>query len=908
MAKASVKPIKNSEKPCLLLVDGSSYLHRAYHALPPLTNSKDQPTGAVYGVVNMLRKLIREHEHDYFAVVFDAPGKTFRDKIFPEYKANRAVMPDDLQQQIKPLHEIVQALGLPFIYMPGIEADDIIGTLAANAQQQHMECIISTGDKDFAQLVNDHITLVNTMTDTYFDREGVINKFGLPPERIVDYLSLIGDTVDNIPGVVGVGPKTAVKWLNEYGSLKEIINHAQEIKGKVGDNLRASLDRLELNQELTTIKKDMPLGININELTRKEVEHNKLIELFTELEFKTWLKELTNDEQRKSAAIDKRGQHYDQIDSEEKFDHWLKKLRETDLFSFDTETTSLNYIDARIVGVSFSTQANEAAYLPFGHHYPDAPEQLSENTVFAKLKPLLEDAQKAKVFHNAKYDMNVLANHQIELRGIAHDSMLESYVLNSVASRHDMDSLALNYLHYHTIHYEDVAGSGAKQITFDQVPLNKATPYAAEDADITLQLHQKLWAQLSQIPSMKKVYEEIEIPLISVLSRMECNGVLVNKDLLEQQSKEITARCAVLQEQAYKIADSVFNLSSSKQLQEILYQKMKLPILEKTPTGQPSTGESVLQELAHQYPLPKIILEYRSLMKLKTTYTDRLPEQINAQTGRVHTSYHQAITATGRLSSADPNLQNIPIRTEEGRRIRQAFCAPKGYRIIAADYSQIELRIVAHASGDPQLIAAFEHGLDIHTATAAEILGIPLDKVTSLQRRHAKAINFGLMYGMSAFGLARQLDIERDQAQQYITTYFHRYPGVKKFMEQVRVQAYDNGYVETFFGRRLYLPDLRSKNPMIRRQAERAATNAPMQGTAADIIKRAMILMDQWLQQHKIDARMIMQVHDELVFEVAENEITRVKEAIQKNMAGAAKLKVPLVVDIGVGLNWDEAH
>ncbi len=886
----------------LILVDGSSFLYRAFHALPPLMNSKGQPTGAVYGVINMLRKLLKDYTPQQVAVIFDAKGKTFRDELYPEYKANRPPMPDDLSSQIQPLHDIVTAMGLPMLIIEGVEADDVIGTLATIATQHQQPTIIATGDKDMAQLVNEHITLINTMTDSKLDVAGVEAKFGVPPKLIIDYLTLIGDNVDNIPGVAKVGPKTAVKWLQKYGSLDNIITHADEFTGKIGDNLRASLSYLPLSRQLVSIKLDLKLNIKLNELQPKPADEQCLIKLFTELEFKGWLAELLGKNQQSQQ------QHYETILDEKSFNTWLQKLKSAELFSFDTETTDLAYMQAEIVGVSFAVKPETAAYVPVAHDYMGAPQQLSREFVLSKLKPLLEDPNIIKVGQNLKYDMNVLRKYDIHMQGIEFDTMLESYVLNSSANRHNMDSLALKYLGKRTIHFEDIAGKGAKQLTFNQIPLDDASPYAAEDADVTLQLHQTLWPKLKQQEGLQYIFTELEMPLIPVLSRMECHGVLIDAKKLKHQSATLAKRIDALEQQAYKIAQSKFNLSSPKQLQEILYEKCQLPILQKTPKGQPSTAESVLQDLAHDYPLPKIILEYRSLSKLKSTYTDKLPLQINAHTGRIHTSYNQTVAATGRLSSSDPNLQNIPVRTEQGRNIRQAFVAPKGFQLISADYSQIELRIMAHLSQDKGLRDAFAKGLDIHKATAAEVFGISIDKVTNDQRRSAKAINFGLIYGMSAFGLAKQLGISRDAADRYIEVYFQRYPGVKNYMEATRAQAHQQGYVETLYGRRLNLAEINSANMQRRRAAERTAINAPMQGTAADIIKRAMITVDQWLTTTNYDAYMIMQVHDELVLEVADKHVADVKKALQKSMSEAAQLSVPLIVDVGVGNNWDEAH
>ena len=903
--------MKDKTSKLLILVDGSSYLYRAFYALPPLTNSRGEPTGAVYGVVNMLRKLLADYQADYVAVVFDAKGKTFRDELFEQYKAHRPPMPDDLQTQIEPLHAIVRASGLPCLVVEGVEADDVIGTLAQQAAAAGFATLISTGDKDMAQLVDGHITLINTMSNTILDREGVIAKFGITPEQIVDYLALVGDTSDNIPGVPKVGPKTAVKWLSAYGSLDEVIAHADEIPGKVGENLRAHLEQLPLARRLATIHCNVALEVAPQDLSRQPPDIGALSDLYRRMEFKTWLRQLqeesaTNDPAPPAPAA-KTG-HYETVLSGAALEQWLPRLRQAELIAFDTETTSLDYMQAQIVGVSFAVTPGEAAYVPLAHDYPDAPPQLARDEVLAKLRPLLEDPERPKLGHNLKYDMSVLANHGIRLDGIRHDTMLESYVLNSTASRHDMDSLSRKYLDHDTVTFEDIAGKGAKQLSFNQIPLEQAAPYAAEDADITLRLHEHFWPQLDKEPALAKLYAEIEVPLVSVLSRMERGGVLVDATLLHQQSSELAETMAAHEQRAHELAGGEFNLSSPKQIQEILYGKLGLPVSFKTPTGQPSTGEEALQELADQHPLAALILDYRALSKLKSTYTDRLPEQINPHTGRVHTSYHQAVAATGRLSSSDPNLQNIPIRSPEGRRIRQAFIAPPGYRIVAADYSQIELRIMAHLSGDERLLHAFASGIDIHTATAAEIFAVPPEQVSSEQRRNAKAINFGLIYGMSAFGLARQLGTERGAAQQYIDLYFARYPGAKQFMDHTREQARERGYVETLFGRRLYLPDIKARQPQRRQYAERAAINAPMQGTAADIIKRAMLRCDAWLRESAADARMVMQVHDELVFEVARGAVAECQAAIERCMKEAAVLSVPLVVDIGTGANWDEAH
>jgi DNA polymerase-1 len=896
----------------LILIDGSSFLFRAYHAVPPLTSPQGQPTNAIHGVTNMLRKLMSDHSTEFFTVIFDAPGKTFRHELYNEYKAHRPPMPDDLRVQIEPLHNIIRAMGLPLIIESGVEADDVIGTLARFAEKKGYQVIISTGDKDMAQLVNENIILENTMSNTLTDVQGVINKFGVNPDQIIDYLALMGDSVDNIPGVPKVGPKTAAKWLNKYGTLENIIIAADEFKGKVGDNLRASLNQLPLSQELTTIKCDVSLPYDMEDLQQQPMDKSELTALLSDLGFNAWLNMLGNTNNPSVADIKEKPPEikpkYEIILTQEHFDHWFKQLQQADLFAFDTETTSLNYVQAEIVGVSFAVEVGKAAYVPLAHDYPDVPKQLDRSAILDKLKPLLEDKKQNKLGQNLKYDTNVLANHNIELRGIAHDTMLESYVYNSTATKHNMDDLAKKYLDIETIHFEDVAGKGAKQIPFQEVPLEQAGPYAAEDADVTLRLHQALWPKLQENDALQKLYLDIEIPLVSVLSRIERNGVLIDTRMLAQQSLELANHINTIEQQTHDIAGHVFNLGSPKQIQTILYDQMDLPVLKKTPKGQPSTAESVLQELAVDYPLPKLILEFRGLSKLKSTYTDKLPQQVNEKTGRVHTSYHQAVTATGRLSSSDPNLQNIPIRSQEGRKIRKAFIAPSGSIIVAADYSQIELRIMAHLSADEGLLKAFIEGQDIHRATAAEVFGYAPDQITQDMRRSAKAINFGLIYGMSAFGLAQQLGLSRNQAQAYIDLYFTRYPGVKNYMDTIREQAKDQGYVETLFGRRLYLPEINSRNAARRQYAERTAINAPMQGTAADIIKRAMIDADTWLQREQPGAKMVMQVHDELVFEINESELRACTESIRQIMCSAAKLDVPLIVDIGTGLNWDEAH
>lgn len=899
----------------LVLVDGSSYLFRAYHALPLLTNSKGEYTNAILGVANMLKKLVDSYPDAYFGVIFDAPGKTFRNDLYAEYKANRASMPDELREQIKPLHKLIQAMGLPLVMEEGVEADDVIGTLAQQAQAAGLQVIISTGDKDIAQLVTDKISLINTMNNQWLDEAGVIEKFGVPADRIIDYLALMGDTSDNIPGIPKVGPKTAAKWLNEYGSLDEVIACADEIKGKVGESLREHINAIPLSKELVTIRCDVPLHESPKDLVRAEQDVDALCEMLSHFEFKSWLKQLqggtvssaqqviANDTPPPAIEL-----KVETILSEADFNRWLAVLSKAELFSFDTETTNLDYTKALIVGVSFAVEAGHAAYVPVAHQYPGAPEQLSRQWVLDQLKPLLESDAVFKVGQNLKYDANVLANHGIYMRGIMHDTMLQSYVFNSTATRHNMDALAEKYLGQQTIHYEALAGKGAKQICFDQVSIELAAPYAAEDADVTLRLHQHLFKQLTAIPPLQAVYETIEMPLVPVLARMEQGGVLVDADMLLKQSHELAGKIQILETQAHQAAGQPFNLGSPKQIQEILYDKLGLPVLKKTPKGQPSTAETVMQELAIDFPLPRLILDHRSLSKLKSTYTDKLPKQINPVTGRVHTSYHQAIAATGRLSSSDPNLQNIPVRSEEGRRIRQAFIAEPGSTVLAADYSQIELRIMAHLSQDVGLLQAFKDGLDVHKATAAEVFGVPLGQVEDHQRRSAKAINFGLIYGMSAFGLAKQLDIDRGSAQGYIDLYFDRYPGVKKYMDNTRELAREQGYIETLFGRRLYLPDINAKNGQLRQYAERTAINAPMQGTAADIIKRAMLSVDDWLQTEKPPVQMVMQVHDELVFEVETGYLEQATTIIRQKMSAAASLDVPLIVDVGTGENWDQAH
>jgi DNA polymerase-1 len=896
----------------LLLVDGSSYLYRAFHVpnLQQLSNSRGEPTGAVYGVTNMLRSLIREYRPEHMAVVFDARGKTFRHELYPEYKANRPSMPEELAAQVEPLHAVVRAMGLPLLQVPDVEADDVIGTLARQAGEQGMDTVISTGDKDMAQLVNAHVSLVNTMSQTSLDEAGVEEKFGVTPGQIIDYLALTGDSSDNIPGVPRVGPKTAAKWLGTFGSLDNLIAHAGDIKGKVGESLREHLEQLPLSRELTTIRCNLELDSAPADLQVQAADKDALRTLYAGLEFTRLLDELDSGSGEASATAGVQPEaDYQTVLTQAQLDDWLTRLQQAGVFAFDTETTSIDYMAARIVGVSFAVTAHEAAYVPLAHDYPGAPDQLDREAVLAQLRPLLESSELSKIGHHIKYDRNVLANHGIVLDGMAYDSMLESYVLASTAVRHDMDSVALKYLGHSNIKYADVAGKGARQLSFNEVPVEAAAPYAAEDADITLQLHQAMWPQLSAMPALEKIFTDIEMPLVTVLSDMEQTGVAIDTGMLARQSDELAQRIVDIEEEAHREAGQPFNLGSPKQIQQLLFDKLQLPVLAKTPKGAPSTAESVLQELALDYPLPRLILEHRSLSKLKSTYTDKLPQQVCERTGRVHTSYHQAVAATGRLSSSDPNLQNIPVRTEEGRRIRQAFVAPPGKVLLAADYSQIELRIMAHLSADAGLLKAFSAGEDVHRATAAEVFGVAPETVSSEQRRSAKAINFGLIYGMSAFGLAKQLGIARGAAQEYIDVYFARYPGVHDYMEATREQAREQGYVETVFGRRLYLPDIKARNGQLRAAAERTAINAPMQGTAADIIKRAMIDMHNWLGSDTgLDISMIMQVHDELVFEVAESDLEAVREPVNERMRGAASLSVPLVVDIGVGANWDEAH
>ncbi|USD74052.1 DNA polymerase I [Vibrio sp. SCSIO 43009] len=920
----------------LILIDGSSYLYRAFHAYPGTMSNGEIPTNAVYGVVNMLRSMMRQFASERIAVVFDAKGKTFRDDMYAEYKANRPPMPDDLRCQIEPLHNVIRAMGLPLICVPGVEADDVIGTLAYQASQKGMPVLISTGDKDMAQLVDDNITLINTMTNVVMDREGVVEKFGIPPELIIDYLALMGDKVDNIPGVPGVGDKTATALLQGIGGLTKLYENLDNIAGlgfrgskTMAKKLIDNKENAMLSYELATIKLDVELEETPESLLKAEPNKDELVKLYGQLTFKSWLNELleggsgsveavelagssqasSSQAEMETSAVTIDRSQYETILDKETFNAWLDKLQTAELFAFDTETDNLDYMLANLVGLSFAVDEGIAAYVPVAHDYLDAPEQLDRDWVLEQLKPILEDAAKAKVGQNLKYDASVLARYDIELKGIKHDTMLESYIYNSVGGKHDMDSLALRFLQHSCISFEQIAGKGKNQLTFNQIELEQASPYAAEDADVTLRLHNRLFANIEQDESLKTVYEEIEMPLVPVLSRIERTGVFIDEMKLSAQSVEITARLDELEKKAYEIAEQEFNMNSPKQLQAILFEKMGLPVVKKTPSGTPSTNEEVLQELALDYPLPKLILEYRGLAKLKSTYTDKLPKMINPSTGRVHTSYHQAVTATGRLSSTDPNLQNIPIRNEAGRRIRQAFVAPSGHKILAVDYSQIELRIMAHLSGDQALLNAFRDGKDIHAATAAEIMGVSIEDVSSEQRRRAKAVNFGLIYGMSAFGLAKQLGIPRGEAQAYMDTYFERYPGVMQYMEDTRSTAADKGYVETIFGRRLHLPEIKSRNGMRRKAAERAAINAPMQGTAADIIKKAMLLVDQWIQEEGNGrVKLLMQVHDELVFEVEESSLSEIESKVQKLMESAAEIKVPLVAEAGHGDNWDQAH
>ena len=926
-----------ADSPTIVLVDGSTCLFRAFHAMPSLTNSRGEPTGAALGVVNMLRRLRSDYPSEYFAVVFDAPGKTFRDDWYPEYKANRPPMPGELRGQIEPLHQLVRALGLPLLCVPGVEADDVIGTLAERAREGGFRVIISTSDKDMAQLVDGRITLVNTMDDSVLDESGVEARFGVRPDRIVDYLTLVGDSVDNVPGVPKVGPKTAVKWLGAYGSLDGVRANASAIGGKVGENLReflspngATESRMDLSRRLVTIRRDVEVPERLEELRPGPKDYGTLETLYRRLEFRSLLRELLDEMGKDRAAKPKDGRppspvsadepSYETVLTEDAFHRWMKRIEGAEAFAVDTETTSLDYMDARVVGVAVAVAPGEGAYIPFGHRYPEAPDQLDEERVLGALRPILEASDRPKIGHNLKYDMSVLANHGITMAGVAHDTMLQSYVLDSTATRHDMDSLATRYLGIRTRKYEEVAGKGAKQITFDRVPLDEAGPYAAEDAEVTLRLHGFFTPRLAERPGLERVYEAIEMPLVPVLSAMERRGVRVDADRLRVLSDELAGRMDILEREAHEAAGGPFNLQSPKQIQAILFDgdRLGLPVRTRTPTGQPSTADAVLQDLAREFALPRIILDHRALSKLRSTYAVALGESVNSVTGRVHTSYHQAVASTGRLSSAAPNLQNIPVRTAEGRRIRQAFVPAPGFRLLAADYSQIELRIMAHLSGDEGLLSAFAAGRDIHRATAAEVGGVPEAEVDGEMRRRAKAVNFGLIYGMSAFGLARQLGIELGEAQACIDRYFERYPGVRAYMEETRSRARDRGYVETVFGRRLHLPEIRSRNAARRQYAERTAINAPMQGTAADVIKRAMASLHEWTAGREDEVRMIMQVHDELVFEVAEHAVAEAAAGIRERMAHAAdelaarmgtgRLRVPLEVEAGCGMNWDEAH
>ncbi|MFT5930630.1 MAG: DNA polymerase-1 [Oceanospirillaceae bacterium] len=924
----------------VVLVDGSSYLFRAYHAMPPLNNSKGMPTGAIKGVVNMMRSLAKDYADANIVVVFDAKGPTFRNEMYAEYKAHRPPMPDDMRPQIEPIHQIIKAMGLPLLVISGVEADDVIGTLAAQATAQGIDTLISTGDKDMAQLVSPHVGLVNTMTNTYLNEEGVVAKFGVRPDQIIDYLAIVGDTADNIPGVPGAGPKTAVKWLTAYDTLEKLMENAGDIGGKIGEKLRNALEFLPLSQALTTIKLDVELKQTLDQMVPKPVDQAALLALYEDLEFRSWANVLIQDGVTASslpvAATQAQGsdenasnalapadikstvvvpvparvmtKNYTTIATLAELEPWLKACREAPVFAFDTETTSLNYMEAQLVGISLCIDAGTAVYVPCGHDYVGAPEQISRPDLIAAIKPLLEDAEQVICGQNLKYDINVLANYDITWQAQMIDSMVQSYVLNSTASRHNMDALAQHYLDYQTVKYIDIAGKGVKQLTFNQIDIEQAGPYAAEDADITLRLAQYFSECLALEPELAAVYDTIERPLIAVLSRMERTGALVDAKVLGEQSQVLGQRLIELERAAYELAGEVFNLASTQQLGAILYEKLGIPVTKKTPKGKPSTAEAVLQELAQEYELPKLLLEYRSLSKLKSTYTDKLPLEINPATGRIHTSYHQAVAATGRLSSSDPNLQNIPIRSSEGRQIRQAFVVPKGQVMVAADYSQIELRIMAHLSKDEGLLSAFAAGQDVHKATAAEVFGVTVEEVTIDQRRSAKAINFGLIYGMSAFGLAKQLGISRGQSQDYIGRYFSRYPGVQEYMDQTKEKAAEQGYVETIYGRRLYLPDIKARNAIARQASERTAINAPMQGTAADIIKLAMIKVDEWIASSGLNARMTMQVHDELIFEVDADQVDALVAGVKAAMEGAAELLVPLIVDVGMGENWDQAH
>ena len=906
----------------LVLVDGSSYLFRAYHARGVNLSSPDgRPTHVIYIVLNMLSKLVNDEQPDLIGVVFDAKGKTFRNDIYPEYKANRPPMPDDLREQIEPLHELIRARGLPLICVEGVEADDIIGTMSREATEQGYRVVISTGDKDMAQLVNANVSLINTMNNHFMDEAGVVEKFQVRPDQIIDYLALMGDASDNIPGVPKVGPKTAAKWIAEYGGLDAVIAHADDIPGKVGENLRESLGFLPMSYELATIKLDCDTGVRIDELHPGKSDSAALADYYQEFGFTRWYDELQDAKIAPSLFADNDAEsdsdnnkpaatsaNYECVLEQARFDDWLQRLRGAKAFAIDTETTSIDYMRAELVGISLCLQAGEACYIPLAHRYEGAPRQLDKAAVLAALKPVLEDPAIGKIGQNIKYDAHIFISEGIRMRGLADDTMLESYVLNSTASRHNMDALAKFYLDHNTIHYEDVAGKGAKQKTFDLIELETASDYAAEDADITLQLHQVLGARLGEEERLNSVYRDIEMPLVDILLDVERNGVLIDRDMLGNQGKEIDQKLGKIELEIYQQAGEVFNLSSPKQIQAILFEKLDLPVLRKTPKGQPSTAEDVLEELGRDYEIPALLMEHRSLNKLMSTYIDKLPQEIDPDTGRVHTSYQQAVASTGRLSSTSPNLQNIPIRTTEGRRIREAFVAPPDYQILALDYSQIELRIMAHLSADESLLDAFARGLDVHRATAAEVFGAELEQVSGEQRRAAKAINFGLIYGMSAFGLGKQLNIGRNEAQQYVDTYFERYPGVKRYMEETKQRARDQGYVETVFGRRLYLPDINARNANVRQYAERTAINAPMQGSAADIIKRAMIRVQGWLLEQRPDCKMIMQVHDELVFEVAQSQVDQCRDAIADLMTSAASLDVALEVDAGIGINWNEAH
>ncbi len=897
-------PEENSTENPLILIDGSSYLYRAYHALPPLMSSKNQPTGAIRGVISMINKILLDHPNSPLAVIFDAKGKTFRHEMYKDYKANRPPMPEDLVQQIEPINQIIEALGIKLLSIKGVEADDVIGTLAKEASEVGLNTVISTGDKDMTQLVNKHIRVVNTMSNELLDEKGVEDKFGVKPKLIVDYLALVGDSSDNVPGVEKVGPKTAVKWLIEYGSLDEIIKNAEKISGKVGENLRNGMSQLHISKELVTIKKDVSLEVGVKDLTVGKRNKKLLDEIYTELEFKAWLeKEEVPAKEVKEEAI--KQSKYECITKLKQLESWLTKIKNSSLLALDTETTGLDYMDAKLVGISLSVKSGEAAYIPLGHQQE---EQLDVDVVLKKLKPILESTKIKIVGQNIKFDRNILARYGIQLTSFENDTMLMSYVLNSTATRHNLDALAQYYLNYKTTTFEEVAGKGVKQVTFDLVPIDQAVHYASEDADITYRLHEELKSRLAKEPVLNTLLEEIEIPLITVLSDMERAGTLVNEKVLKAQSKNFSKRITKLETEAYELADQEFNLGSPKQLQEIFFEKLKYPILQKTPGGQPSTAENVLQQLSEDYELPKIILEHRTLSKLKSTYTDKLPSQISPSTGRIHTSFNQTGTSTGRLSSSDPNLQNIPIKTEDGRRIRQAFEAPKGYQLISADYSQIELRVIAHLSKDEGLLKAFKEGQDIHSSTASEVFGVDIKEVDLNQRRSAKAINFGLIYGISAFGLSKQLGINRNLAAEYMDIYFSRYPGVRKYMNTIKSETKKIGYVETLYGRRLYLPEISTGNAIRRQAAERVAINAPVQGTAADIMKKAMLSVNDSLKEQKIDAKLILQVHDELVVESHEKDTSKVKKILTDSMSKAAKLSVPLEVEIGIGKNWDQAH